>query len=153
MTLDDNNMLQADATLLAGFLILLTLLSFKGAGIARPRVSPVFPANISAEEVARRTQEFYQKMDNSMIDYLKAAKSQKNVKNTLSIVTIGGLLPFSVSAILIILGSIDFSAKIAMDFWAKIAMVIGLSYLIIAGVLMVRAYRKIQKQPAQSLVS
>jgi hypothetical protein len=120
MVLDDNNMLQADATLLAGFLILLTLLSFRGARMARPDVP---------------------EMSKELTEYLRAAKIQKEIRNTLSWVTIGGIIPFSVSAIFIIVGS--------MDLWAKIAMILGLAYLIVAAILMVWAYRKAQKLPVQ----
>lgn len=47
MVLDDTNILQADATVIAGLLILLTLLSFKGAsGAMIPYFLPAVALNL-----------------------------------------------------------------------------------------------------------
>ena len=72
---------------------------------------------------------------------MERIETDNRVKNTLSIVTIGGMLPFSVSAILIIFGFQDF---------AKFVMVAGFVYLVVGVILLIITYRKVVERDSDA---
>jgi hypothetical protein len=105
MVLDDNSMLQADAAILAGLLILLTLLSFKQTKIPLPEIpKTVFPFDMPTEVKDKEQKEIVKKYDRALQDWHRAYNNARNLRNTLSFVTLG-IIPFSLSAIFIILGT------------------------------------------------
>jgi hypothetical protein len=138
MALDDNSMLQADATVLAGLLILLTLLSFKETKIPQPEIPKfIFPADMSIEEKDKKSIEKAGKYQQALNDWASAIKNARRIRNTLSIVTLGAIIPFSLSAIFIILGT-DLTSWNLKGY----AMVVGFAYLITGVTLLVIAYRE-----------
>jgi hypothetical protein len=137
MVLDDNSMLQADVTLLAGLFILLTLLSFKEPKIPySERPATVFPADMSVEEKAEKQKQIDDKYDEAWHDWLRSYETARKLRNILSAVTLGAIIPFSLSAIFIILG---FGTSWDL---ARYTMVAGFVYLIIAVTLLVMMYRE-----------
>jgi hypothetical protein len=131
--LDDNSMLQADATVLAGLLILLTLLSFKET---KPKI--IFPAGTSIEEKDKKSiEEAKEKYQQALDDWARAIKNARRIRNTLSVVTLGAIIPFSLSAIFIILGT-DITSWDLKGY----PMVVGFVYLITGVTLLVIVYRE-----------
>ena len=95
--IDDINILQTDATIIAGLLILLTLLSFKPSKLEKQ------PAFVSSHEMTG--DERHKKEEEIMVErnYMKTTHQGEIVsRNLLAFMTVGGILIFRVSAILII---------------------------------------------------
>jgi len=135
MALDANNILQADATVIADILILLTLLSFKSTKVEKDQLEQLrrlkqdlLTEGLKLAEKRDRSwdQSAIQSIDNQLIEY--------DLRNRLSIMTIGAISPFCVSAILIVLGYLE---------PGKYVMGIGFMFLIVAVYLLVRLYRRV----------
>jgi hypothetical protein len=145
MVLDDNGLLQTDATILAGLLILLTLLTFKEAKISLPeKPAFVFPSKMSDEEIVEKEKEIDKKFSDTIKQFWETTvASQNRIRNTLSFLTLG-IVPFSLSGIFIVL---DFGT--CWDLAARYVMVAGFAYLIIGVVFIVTAYRNVTEVPPQ----
>jgi hypothetical protein len=147
MILDDINILQIDATIIAGLLILLTLLSFKPSkleegekAITVPEISPPKPPTLSESEYSNLKLE----IQNEMMDWIRrvaevelkykteTSKAENRSRNLIAIMTVGGISVFCASAILIIF--------FGYTQYGKYAMGIGFIFLIIAVILLVTVY-------------
>lgn len=139
MTLDVNGLLQADATAIAGLLILLTLLSFKEPKLDAPErpTTLVFSAETPPEQRIEQQDKYDMEFLRNRGEVRKAVQTQLRVTNTLSIVTIGGIIPFSTSAIIIIFGPMSL---------AEYSMAAGFGYLIIGVALLVIIYRQMTRK-------
>jgi hypothetical protein len=109
ITLDDNGLLQADATILAGLLILLTLLSFKAPKVEEPEkpINSIVEKKTASSDgsndwwysVAKDLIKGFERQ----VEQSEFKETQRRIKNTLSIATIG-IIPFSVSAFFLFWG-------------------------------------------------
>jgi hypothetical protein len=97
--IDANALLQADAAVIAGLIVLLTLLSFKEGKIPwefSTSQELVTPADMPPEQRLEKEKEFSKKREKAVEQYLKALEGQCKVRNILSEVSIGVLIPSSV---------------------------------------------------------
>ena len=127
VAIDDINILQTDATIIAGLLILLTLLSFKPSKVEKQ------PAFVPSHEMTG--DERHKKEEEIRVerDYMKITHQGEIIsRNLLAFMTVGGILVFCASAILVIF--------FGYTLYGKYVMGAGFIFLIIAVILLVTVY-------------
>jgi hypothetical protein len=130
VAIDDINILQTDATIIAGLLILLTLLSFKPSKLEK---QPAFVPSYEMTEDERRKKEEEIRVERN---YMKITHQGEIVsRNLLAFMTVGGILVFCASATLVIF--------FGYTLYGKYVMGAGFIFLIIAVILLVTVYRTV----------
>jgi hypothetical protein len=147
MVLDDINILQIDATIIAGLLILLTLLSFKPSKLEKgeraitvPEISIPKPPTLDESGYSELKQEIQNEMmakikrdANAELEYrIETSKAENSSRNLIALMTVGGISVFCASAILIIF--------FGYTQYGKYTMGVGFIFLIIAVILLVTVY-------------
>ncbi len=114
-----HDVLQIDATIIAGLLILLTLLSFKPPPLPKKQ-EYVSSSEMNAEERRIHLAE----MEVDRLNARNTVKVEVASRYHMAMMTVGGISPFSASALIIIFnGSTDY---------AKYATGVGFTFLIVA---------------------